>query len=228
MVKVWLRVGVGVAIERDRQGVDAHHLERPGADRADAAVWAGGDLGRRHPVEDMLGDDSYPQCERKGRARRLQCEHDLVRATGADPHLAPIDRPRLLVLQVLEDVEGEEDVVGGERLAVGPFHASADVERVAQVIVGYGPVGGEQPDDVLPRVHRGQALVDDAVNVTRGVISFEKRIEHAGLTDQGLDRGAAVCRLGHSRPRLAGHERRHRRHRGGDDPPIRDYGPVSR
>ena len=134
VVEVWLRVGVGIAVECDRQGVDARDLERTCAHRAEPAVWARDDLRRGHAIEDVLGDDARAQREREGGRRRLQSKHDLVGAARPHTHLAPVHRAGLRVLEVLEGMEGEEHIVRCEGLPVGPLHALPDVDRIGQVV----------------------------------------------------------------------------------------------
>jgi hypothetical protein len=225
MVEVRLRVGVGIAVEGDRQGVDARDLEGPGAHRADSAVWTGDHLRRRHPVEEVLGDDARAQRKRERGGWRLQRKHDLVEASGSDAHLPPVHSAGLRVLEVLENVEGEQHIGRGERLTVGPLHALTDVERVGQVVGGDRPVGCELPDDVLLRVHGREPLIDHAVDVACAVVGLEQRVQDPCLPNQGLDRRTAACRLRHSGDRLTRSEDQHRRQGGGDDAATRGCEP---
>jgi len=134
MIQVGLRRRVRVAVESYRELVDRGDLEGSGAKRADAAVRAGGDLRGGHAGEDVLGDDANPQRQRKCGLGRAEGEHHLARTSRRHTDLAPNIGTRLLVLDVLKDVEGEQHVVGAERLTVPPLHAVSDVEGVREVI----------------------------------------------------------------------------------------------
>ncbi len=229
VIQVRLWVGIRVAIECDRQLVDAGDLERSSADGANAAEVAGHDLRWRHAVEEVLGDDPHAQRERKTRTGGFQREHHLVQPAGGDSDLAPESSARLLVLEVLQNAIGEKNVVDRERLAVGPAHTGANVERICEVVVGDRPIGGEEPDHVLPRIDRGEPLVDDAVDVARAVVALEQGIEDPRLTDQGLHGRSAAGGLGHGRHRLACTESQRRRNRGDEDlSPTRGYAPLYR
>ena len=100
----------------------------------------------------MLGDDADPKRQRERGLGRAQSEDHLARPTGGHADLAPDVGARLLVLEVLEDVEREQHVIDPEGLAVGPLDSVADVEGVGEVIGGHAPIGGQDADHLLLRI----------------------------------------------------------------------------
>ena len=217
MIQVRLRHGVWVAIQRDRERADRPHLEWSRPDRAHGAVRARGYLLRRHGSEEVLGDDADPQRERKRGIGCAQGEHDLAGTTRRDADLPPDLRAGLLVLEVLQHMEGEQHVVGNERLAVAPLDTVAQVDGVRKVIRRHRPVAGEDADDVLLRVDGGQALVDQAVDVPRALVALEERVQDVGLADQRLDCRPAASGLGHGGDGLARANHQDHRQRGDDE-----------
>jgi hypothetical protein len=117
-------------------------------------------------------------------------------------------------------VVGEEHIVGRERLAIGPFHPVANVERIRQMVLRDRPVGSKRADDVLLWIHRGQSLVDKAVDVAGAIDCLEQRVEDAGGADKRLNRATTAGGLGDSRNRLAPDQRQNHHRNGGGDVPA--------
>ncbi len=70
------------------------------------------------------------------------------------------ERCRVDVLVEVDIVVPEHEIVGGERRAVGPLGALAQVDRRRLAVVADLPVAGEAGDDLAARVVEGQDLVE--------------------------------------------------------------------
>jgi hypothetical protein len=105
------------------------------------------------------------------------------------PVLAGIEAELGLGLRRLaQHVEGERDVLGGERLAVVPLHVLAEEEHEVPVVVLPRPPLGEIPDDGVHALRRLRGIEEDEVVEAR-----QRR--KAGRGRGGLVHGEALGRI---------------------------------
>ena len=141
---------VRVLRELDRfVGLELDELERAGADR----------LGAHVARRDVAGIDrriAGGEQRQQRRLRPLQIERGLEIAVGGDvvdlivPGLARV-LAELLLRLAHQHVEGAFDVGRGERLAVMPFDALAQLEGQGLVVAAPGPALREIRDDRIRR-----------------------------------------------------------------------------
>jgi hypothetical protein len=172
---------------------DAHLGERPGAD--------GVGIGERQRVgdfaPDVLGQHRLlHQLDQARHERPLQGQLDGARVDGAHarqelPQAVGVERAILV-----DELEAVDDVGGGERRAVRPAHAVAQMQRELQVIGRPGEVGGEPRN---PRAGDGvpddERLVDAAARGPARAADQERvEVAHpgAGLLDR--DGHDVACR----------------------------------
>ena len=140
---------IRVAGELDQfVGLELDELERAGADRMGAHF-------RRRNVAGIDRRIAGGEQRQQRRLRPLQVERDLEVAVGRDvvdlvvPGLARVLAEFLRRL-AHQHVEGAFDVGGGERLAVMPLDALAQLEGQRLVVAAPGPAFGEIRHDRCP------------------------------------------------------------------------------
>jgi len=74
-----------------------------------------------------------------------------------------------IVLGIHDLLVGEDDVLGRERLAVGPPHAVAQVEGVRQFIAGDAPACGQVGSEVPLRVRPDEQIEDGRREIAGGL-----------------------------------------------------------
>ena len=170
-------------------------LERTGADRR-LVGRIGAVVGA---VIDVLGHDrrraGLPRHDER-RERLLQLEDDGVRI-GRDHVLGALhDRARARMDLDEIFLRGEDDVVGGERLAVMPFHVLLELERVGQAVGRDAPRLGEARHRLEVEIVAQQAFVDLAGDDRgrRRLVDADHQGRRLGRNDD-VHRAAALRRL---------------------------------
>ena len=136
------------AVESTPPALPSTSRNGPGADDRLAVGRLGG-VGRHlllaDVLPDVLGDDRDRQ-QRQHRVGLLQLQHHGGVVGSGDRldvgQVGPVERA--LAVPGEDPVVGVGDVGGGERLAVGPLHALADVEGPRQAVLGGLPGLGQR------------------------------------------------------------------------------------
>ena len=180
---------VGILGELDRLvGLELDEFERPGADRLGAHV-------ARRDVAGINRRVAGGEQRQQRRLRPLQFEGRFVIAVDGHvvdlvvPGLSRV-LPELLLRLAHQHVEGAFDVGRGERLAVMPFDALAQLEGQLLVVGAPGPALGEIRHDRIDAVLRHVLLEHDEIVENR----HEGNVDRIGraLVDRGAARAVAV------------------------------------
>ncbi len=88
-----------------------------------------GELVDRDPGQDVGRGDRLGRRLEEASERGLEREHDGMEPFGRDADLVPRSGARTPVVGVLEDTDGERDVLRGDRLTVVPARVVTELER---------------------------------------------------------------------------------------------------
>ena len=163
-------------------------------------------LGVLDAAPDVLGHDVDPAHLHVGLGRRA---HHVDRVVVDHLRLFDVGRVAGDRGQVFldDEVVGEGDVVGGDRLAVLPRHPLADLEGPRQAVVGHRPALGEPAVGIRGPVEAvaDQEVVVDRPDLEARALVAHERVEAVRLVEPAeLEHDLAVRR----RRALAGGERR--------------------
>ena len=186
-----------VGVPRDLDALvllEFDELEGAGADRL------GAHLRRRHVAGIDRREAGGEQRQDRG-LRPLEMDRDLVVAVGGDaldvavPRLARVAAQLLLALAG-QQVEGADDVLGREGLAVVPLHAALQLEGEILVVGAPAPRLGEVGDDGLRAVLRLALVVEHQVVEQRH--EGDDRGVGRLLVDRGAGRIVAMIHFQHA------------------------------
>ena len=190
-VEIWSVLPPVVGVARQLDGhvrIEVDHFEGPRANRLGAH-------GRRADVAGVDGREARGDEGQERRLRAPQLERDLVIAGDGDllQVLVPVPTGILaeLVLPLFRDgVPGTLNVGAGERLAIVPLDAFAQLEGEPRAIGAPGPAFGKLGDDRVHAVPGLVLLVHDQV-VVDGHERHDRR-NRGFLVDRGAGRRIAM------------------------------------
>ena len=185
---------VGIVSEDDPlPTLPVQEFIRPGAD----GVAGQRGFGEILALQQVPGDDAHPPAI-QGRGEGLGVgdpEGVVVRGLGLF-HLEVVAGVGGGGLGIHHHLVGEEDILGGERGAVVPLDAVAQMEGDGEAVRGDFPGLGQGAHQVEVAVVLHQAVVNQAVDVAGGAVGGQGRQEGAGVTDGAVDEPIAISGAG--------------------------------
>ena len=166
----------------------------------------------RHLAEEVGRRDRLGGRLEEPAERRRQREHDAAHPDRPDLDLVPRAGARAVVVRVLEDPDGERDVLGRDGLAVVPDRVVAQLERPDRAGTVDRPALGEVRDDGAGRPIPDEPGIDQRDEIAIGLGSGGQRRHRDRTAEHALDVWASLdgpgARAGQRGGRGGGKQRR--------------------